>query len=178
MLKYFYHLKRGWLREPLFSFFSPCYFYLHAFSLGSLQLFQFNSMTKMDKSILQSPVITSSICLAISSFSTQHWVTRVTECYIQHKKRHPDPSITRLLSTSPNSRAVNKFLVTQEHSFYIVLDSSQMWGPIWNSMPKSLLSPISLLGLLSLMDQCLTSSSSTFQIISSPKYQFWRLNSK
>lgn len=108
MLKYLYHLKPGLLKESLYSFFGSHYFCLRAFSLGSLQLFQFNSMTKMKSMLksLQSPVRTSSICLAVSYVSTQHWVTLITQCrcYVQDKTRHADPFITRLVPVS--SRAV------------------------------------------------------------------------
>lgn len=175
ILKYLYHLKPGFLRESLFSFLGYHYFYLYAFSLGHRQLSQFNKMKSTLKSF-QSPLITSSICLAMSHFSTQHWVTLITQCqcYVQHKNRHTDPFITRLLSMS--SRAPNKFLVTKEHSLHTILDSSQMWGLVWNSIPKSL--STSLLPLLSLMDKCLPSSCSTFQIISSLKHQSWCLNSR
>lgn len=110
MLKDLYHLKPGWLRKPLFSFFGSYYFYLREYSLSCLQLFQFNSMTKTENSILkayQCPGIICSICLAISYFST-------------HNKN--EPSLTRLLSVSLNPKAVYKLL---EHSLHI---SSQIQG--------------------------------------------------
>lgn len=145
MLKDCYHLKPGWVRKFLFSFFGSYYFYLHEYSLCCLQFFQFNRTTKMENSIpksYQRPGIICSICLAISDFS------------VQNKNRHPDPSLTRLLSMSLNPKAVCNFLATQEHRLHIILDSRQMRGPVWNFMPVSCLS-MSLLVLLSLADQCL-----------------------
>lgn len=125
-LKDLYHLKPGWLRKPLVFFFGSYYFYLHEYSLSCLQLFQSNSMTKIENSTLKSyqcPGIICSICLAISYFSI-------------HNKNNP--SLTRFPSVSLNPKALYKLL---EHSLHIFLDSRQMWGPVWNSVPKCPVSP-------------------------------------